>query len=176
MTEALKCAVVHVLIPRPFHQPFTYRVEQGKIDFPLIQGDWVLVPLGKREQVIGCVWSTEVEYDGELDRLKEVTLAVSWLPRLPHSLLQLITTLSHYYHVPIGEASLYQVYYLRRFFLFKTSSLVRSTYLLHFGRASNVWEHWVLFIMVNFPFIYPKENGQPCFRRRDYVSLSSLVR
>ena len=104
MTEALKCAVVHVLIPRPFHQPFTYRVEQGKIDFPLIQGDWVLVPLGKREQVIGCVWSTEVEYDGELDRLKEVTLAVSWLPRLPHSLLQLITTLSHYYHVPIGEA------------------------------------------------------------------------
>lgn len=94
--------VAQILIPRPFDRPFSYLFKYGEGHRGLRLGEAVLVPLGK-EFVVGYVWEIEREGD-QSDKLREIRCALPWLPLLPAGLRELITMLSRYYHVPLGEA------------------------------------------------------------------------
>lgn len=97
--------LISVLLPRPFHLPFTYSVP-ANLERGIACGDLVIAPLGK-QRLVGCVWSIdqeacEAQLSGKTPR--PICARLVGAPRLKDPLRALITRLAHYYHCPLGEA------------------------------------------------------------------------
>lgn len=93
---------VEVVLPRPLEGTLTYRLTTNIPKDKLI-GAWVLVPLGK-EKILACIWSVHIESELADHKLKSVLAWLQWLKPLPVTLIQLLSALSKYYLVPLGES------------------------------------------------------------------------
>ena len=92
---------VEVVLPRPFEGTLTYRMTSAEAQTKLL-GSWVLVPLGK-EKILACIWSINTESELAGHKLRSVLALLQWLRPLPVPLINLLTALSRYYLVPLGE-------------------------------------------------------------------------
>src|SRR6056297_596843 len=91
-----RAADVRVLLPLPLGEPYDYRVPEG---LTLAQGDYVLVPLGRRE-VAGVVWGAG---SGRLPaaRLRDVIRRFD-LPPLPEAGRAFVDWVARYVMSPPG--------------------------------------------------------------------------
>mgnify|MGYP000651604815 CR=1 FL=1 len=97
---------VEVVLPRPLEGTLTYRLciqhDHSEAQNSLM-GAWVIVPLGN-EKLLACIWSVHTQSELAGHKLKSVCAILHWIKALPSPLLQLLSALSRYYHVPLGEA------------------------------------------------------------------------
>ena len=89
---------VPVLLPYPFAGPFDYRVPHG---MELAPGDFVLVPLNRREEV-GVVWDGAADGSVGDNRLRPVSARIDALP-MRQDLRQLIDWIAAYTLSPPGD-------------------------------------------------------------------------
>src|SRR5262245_36520613 len=89
-------ALLSVLLPLPLAGPYDYR---AAADLGLGRGDFVVVPLGKRE-LIGVVWG---EGGGDVGRakLRDVVARID-APPLPEVLCRFVDWVAHYTMAPPG--------------------------------------------------------------------------
>ena len=89
---------LQVLLPLPLSGPFDYLTEG---DMPLIEGDFVRVPLGSRT-LQGVVWNmSPASHDVPREKLKPVIDKLD-LPPLPDSLMTFIDWVASYTLSPLG--------------------------------------------------------------------------
>jgi len=103
------CQLVDVALPVPLDQTFSYRyacaAEAGAV--PLVAGDLVVVPFGRRRQVTGLVvgvqdLAPDVHEIGSL-KLKDVGKVHAPEYRIVGERLKLARWLADYYMLPLGE-------------------------------------------------------------------------
>jgi len=89
--------IVRVALDVPLACLFDYTVAE-----PVVPGQRVLVPFGKRQQV-GLVFEMAAESEVTSDKLKPLIRVLTDTPPLSPELLTLVRFCSDYYHHPIGQ-------------------------------------------------------------------------
>ncbi|MFT5784600.1 MAG: primosomal protein N', partial [Candidatus Krumholzibacteriia bacterium] len=106
MSSVSNCQLAEVALPVPLAQTFSYRftVLDNK---PLVRGDLVVVPFGRRKRVVGLVVGTSdldcaaLEVGGV--KLKDVTEVLAVEYRLAPDRMQVAHWIADYYLLPLGE-------------------------------------------------------------------------
>lgn len=96
--EASVGGCVSVVLPYPFVTAYSYLCPE---DLPLVPGDFVLVPLGRRE-VAGVVWSRESTPEVAAEKLKPV-IARFDVPPLTESQRSFLEWVAAYTVTPLGS-------------------------------------------------------------------------
>ena len=99
-------ALLDVVLPVPFTEPFTYRCDLALHPDPQV-GTLVEVPFGRRKAVVGMVTGiseadfNEKTYNG--NKLRDITKLLSDNYKVSADRLELINWMTGYYGLPIGE-------------------------------------------------------------------------
>lgn len=110
MTQPITCQCVEISLPVPLSQTFSYRYAQKSEESefsPLVVGDLVVVPFGRRKQVTGLVVGVQ-DLDPDARevggvKLKDVGKVHGPEYRLNEERLKLARWLADYYMLPLGE-------------------------------------------------------------------------
>jgi primosomal protein N' (replication factor Y) (superfamily II helicase) len=94
--------ILRIALDLPLFTLFDYTVAD---DVPVVVGQRVIVPFGKR-QLLGVVWERGAESSLAAGRIKPVTAVLDDVPPLPAELLNLLRFCSDYYHFPLGQTVL----------------------------------------------------------------------
>ncbi|MFD2167238.1 primosomal protein N' [Thalassotalea euphylliae] len=93
---------IDIALPVPMRQLFTYRVPEA-LQHPVIEvGERVIVPFAGR-QLVGIVTDIDTSTSLDTSKLKEIISRVKDNYPTKPSMLNFLTTLSHYYHHPLGD-------------------------------------------------------------------------
>ena len=90
--------IIKVLLPKPFFEPFDYRVPEG---FDPSVGQYVLAPFG-RQTVWGVVWQTHTTSTLPPEKIKPIQ-SISTLPPLSSSAKEFLEWTAHYTLAPLGS-------------------------------------------------------------------------
>ena len=90
--------IIQVLVPKPFPEPFDYKVPQGLI---VSEGQYVQVSFGK-QKLWGVVWKTGVQSSLAQDKIKEI-LSVSNLPPISKEVREFLIWTAGYTLAPLGS-------------------------------------------------------------------------
>ena len=98
--------MIQVAVDAPLNEPLSYLENP---DHPVKIGDWVKVPLGRR-QVLGCVvgFSKETEIldkNGKAITVKPITEIVTEWPSINEKSLEFYNWVSKYYIYPLGQVT-----------------------------------------------------------------------
>lgn len=99
--ESAPMRVCQVAVPTPIPRLFDYLLAS---DTPLpARGARVLVPFGRRRDVVGVVVDVTRQSAVALERLRPVQRLLDQTPALPTDVIDLLLWAAQYYHHPVGE-------------------------------------------------------------------------
>lgn len=93
--------MIKVAVDAPLYDSLTYLEHD---EFEVTAGDWVTVPLGKR-QTLGLVVATNIQEKPAFELKKIISKSADW-PKLNASDLEFLKWISDYYLYPIGQTAM----------------------------------------------------------------------